>query len=72
MSHAFIKEKDGMSLDDVFPSVTALIVYLTQENNGIRVYEKRKIKDVEKNREVYVMSNGLSYSKDELGKWYVI
>ena len=72
MSHAFIREKEEMSLQDVSPSITALIIYLSQENNGIRVYEKRKIKDAENNREVHVMSNGMSYSKDALGKWYVI
>ena len=72
MSHAFIREKEEMSLQEVSPSVIALIIYLTQENNGIRVYEKHKIKDVESNRDVHVMSNGMSYSKDEAGKWYVI
>jgi hypothetical protein len=47
-------------------------MYLTRENNGIRVYEKKRVKDSENNREVHVMSNGLSYAKDENSKWYVI
>ena len=72
MSQAFVRENDEMSLQDVSPSVTALIIYLTRENNGIRVYEKHLVKDPENNREVHVMSNGLSYSKDENSKWYVI
>jgi hypothetical protein len=72
MSQAFVKENDEMLLQDVPPSVTALIMYLSRENNGIRVYEKHLVKDKEKNRDVHVMSNGLSYAKDENSKWYVI
>jgi hypothetical protein len=58
-----------MMLQDVLPSTSALIVYLTRENNGIRVYEKSLLKDMENNRELHVMSNGLSYAKDENSKW---
>ena len=72
MSQAFVKENDEMLLQEVPPSITALVVYLTRENNGIRVYEKHLVKDPENNREVHVMSNGLSYAKDENSKWYVI
>jgi hypothetical protein len=72
MSQAFVRENDEMLLQDVSPSVKALIIYLTRENNGIRVYEKHLVKDTENKREVHVMSNGLSYSKDENSKWYVI
>jgi hypothetical protein len=72
MSQAFVKENDEIYLSDVSPSITALIVYLTSMNNGIRVYEKHRVRDPEHNREVHVMSNGLSYAKDENGKWYVI
>jgi hypothetical protein len=72
MSQAFVRENDEMLLQDVSPSVTALIIYLTRENNGIRVYEKHLVKDNENNREVHVMSNGLSYSKDKDSKWYVV
>lgn len=72
MSQAFVKENDGMLLEDVSPSVSALVLFLTRENNGIRVYEKKRVKDSENNREVHVMSNGLSYAKDEKAKWYVI
>jgi hypothetical protein len=72
MSQAFVKENDEMLLVDISPSVTALIMYLTLENNGIRVYEKHLVKDKENNREVHVMSNGLSYAKDANSKWYII
>jgi hypothetical protein len=72
MSQAFVRENDEILLQDVSPSITALIVYLTRENNGIRVYEKHLVNDKEHNREVHVMSNGLSYAKDKDSKWYVI
>jgi hypothetical protein len=72
MSQAFVKENEEMLLQDVPPSTTALIMYLTREHNGIRVYEKKMVNDPEYNRKVHVMSNGLSYSKDENSKWYVI
>lgn len=72
MSQAFVRENEEMMLQDVPPSVTALMIYLSRENNGIRVYEKHLVKDSSNNREVHVMSNGLSYAKDENSKWYVI
>ena len=71
MSQAFVKESDEQWLHDVQPTLNALIVYLTRENNGIRVYEKGKSVLEKNGREVYHMSNGLSYAKDDEGKWYV-
>ncbi len=72
MSQAFVKENEEQLLHDLPPSVTALIFYLTRENKGIRVYEKKMVKDLETGKEIHIMSNGLSYSKDEKGKWFVI
>jgi hypothetical protein len=72
MSQAFVREQEEMWLHDVSPSVTALIVYLSRENNGIRVYEKQRVKDPANNRDVHVMSNGFSYAKDENSTWYLI
>ena len=72
MSQAFVKENDEILLQDVSPSFSALVIFLTRENNGIRVYEKHLVKDPENSREVHVMSNGLSYAKDIHSKWYVI
>ncbi len=70
MSSAFVKESEEQWLHDIQPTLSALIVYLTRENNGIRVYEKKKFVD-KKGKEIYEMSNGLSYAKDESSKWYV-
>ena len=71
MSQAFVKEEDGQWLHDIAPTMNALINYLTRENNGIRVYEQKNSLGAD-GKEVHAMSNGLSYSKDADGKWYVI
>lgn len=72
MSQAFVKEGDEQWLGDIDPTVKALINYLTRENNGIRVYEQRQYVDGKTGKEVYVMSNGLSYSKDIDGRWEIV
>jgi hypothetical protein len=72
MSQAFVKESDEQWLHEISPTINALIVYLTRENNGIRVYEKENFIDRKTGKQVNVMSNGLSYSKDGEGRWFVI
>ncbi|MDP9230042.1 MAG: hypothetical protein M3O67_05140 [Bacteroidota bacterium] len=72
MSQAFVRENDEQWLHDIAPTMNALIVYLTRENNGIRVYEKKNFVDASTGKEVHVMSNGLSYAKDDQYKWYVV
>ena len=70
MSQAFVREGDDQWLDEVSPTLQALIVFLTRENNGIRVYEKKAY--VDNGREIHEMSNGLSYTKDHNGRWKVL
>lgn len=70
MSQAFVREGDDQWLSDIGPSLRALIVFLTRENNGIEVYERKNFTDSE-GYEVHVMSNGLSYRKDAKGKWEI-
>lgn len=71
MSSAFVKESEEQWLHDIQPTLNALIVYLTRENNGIRVYEQKNFID-KKGKEIHVMSNGLNYAKDDYSKWFVI
>lgn len=71
MSQAFVKESDEEWLHDVPPALSSLVQYLTRENNGIRVYEKSNSYDTKHGREVHLMSNGLTYAKDDAGKWYI-
>ena len=71
MSQAFVRESEEQWLHDVGPSLSALLIYLTRENNGIRVYEKSSQFSRKYDREVYLMSNGFTYTKDDEGKWYI-
>ena len=71
MSRAFMKESDDQWLSDVAPTVSALLIYLTRENNGIRVFEEKRYINAA-GREVHVISNGLSYAKDRENKWSVV
>ena len=71
MSQAFVRESDEQWLHEIAPTMNALVVYLTRENNGIRVYEQKSSMDVKTGREVYQMSNGLSYTKDDEGRWCI-
>jgi hypothetical protein len=70
MSQAFVREGDDQWLDEVSPTIQALSVFLTRENNGIRVYEKKSY--FNEGREIHMMSNGLSYAKNDKGRWEVI
>lgn len=72
MSQAFVKESEEQWLHEVPPTLQALIVYLTRENNGVRVYQLMNFMDRKNDKEVHVMSNGLSYSKDDNSKWQVV
>ena len=72
MSQAFVKESEEQWLHEVPPTLPALIVYLTRENNGIRVYEQKNFIHVKTGKTVHAMSNGLSYSTDTDSKWYII
>jgi hypothetical protein len=71
MSQAFVREGDDQWLNEVSPTLNALIFFLTRENNGVRVYEVKTTIDAT-GREVHAMSNGLSYSKNEKGEWQVV
>lgn len=71
MSRAFVKEGDDQWLSDIAPTVNALVHYLTRQNNGVKVYLKREFSD-SKGKSHYEMSDGLSYTVDESGKWTVV
>jgi hypothetical protein len=71
MSSAFVKENEEQWLHEIDPTLTALVNYLTRENNGIRVYEKKH--SISKDgKDIYHMSNGLAYMVDNDGKWSVV
>jgi hypothetical protein len=66
-----MREGEDQWLSDVAPSLQALIVFLTKENNGVRVYEKRQYQN-NAGRTLHEMSNGITYAKDNNGKWEMI
>ena len=72
MSQAFVKEGDEQWLHDVGPSLNSLVVYLTRENNGIRVYETKSYIQAVTGVEIHSMSNGLEYKKNREGRWEVV
>lgn len=70
MSRAFVKESEGEWLGDVAPDVAALARYLAREI-GAPVFEVRAHLD-DRNRTVYEMSNGESYTLDDDNRWFVV
>ena len=72
MSQAFVKEEEEQWLHEIQPTVHALIIYLTRQNNGIRVNEKSNAVDKKTGRLVHRMSNGLDYIHNEDGKWQIV
>lgn len=72
MSQAFIKESEEQWLHEVPPTLNALIVYLTRENNGIEYMSKRNYTDSKSGKTIHTMSNGLSYTTDADSKWYIV
>lgn len=70
MSQAFVREGDEQSLSEISPTLPALINFLTRDNNGVRVYEKKALNV--NGQPVHEMSNGLRYAKDENGRWSVL
>ena len=71
MSRGFVKEYEDQWLHDIHPTMTALVRFLTIENNGIRVYEKRSY-TADSGKEIHEMSNGISYSVTDQGRWVAL
>ncbi len=72
MSQAFVKESEEQWLHEIQPTINALIVYLTRENNGVRVYERSQHTHPKTGKPVHLMSNGLEYSHDAEGRWSIV
>lgn len=70
MSQAFMREGEDQWLTDIAPTIQALSMFLTKENNGIRVYERNQFKGPD-GRTLHEMSSGLRYAKDKNGKWEI-
>ena len=72
MSSAFVKEGDSEKLNEVKPNLYDLLSYLRRENGGVRIYELKTHQHPKYNREVYDMSDGLTYGLNNDDQWCVI
>jgi hypothetical protein len=72
MRQASVKENEKKWLQEALPSINELIFYLTKLNDSIMVYVKKIYKDPDDGNNIYEMSNGLSYTEDNDGHWYVL
>ncbi|MCW3124452.1 MAG: hypothetical protein JWO03_110 [Bacteroidetes bacterium] len=72
MSRGFVREYEDQWLHEIPPTMAALIQYLTRENNGIRVYERKTVTDPATGREIHEMSNSLSYAVDDQNRWCML
>ena len=70
MSQAFVKEHDEQWLHEIPPTTTALINYLTRENNGVRVYELKSEPGPD-GKTLHHMSNGLAYFINDQSQWEI-
>jgi hypothetical protein len=72
MSSAFVKETEYRKLNEVEPSLDALLLFLRQENGGVRIVETRSYFNERHGRDVYEMSDGLTYARNDDKRWYII
>ncbi|MDQ2863889.1 MAG: hypothetical protein M3R50_09630 [Bacteroidota bacterium] len=55
-------------MHEIAPTIHVLIIYLTKENNGVKVYEQNNYPDAKSGKIIHVMGNWLSYVTDEESK----
>ncbi len=72
MSSAFVRENDEQRLNEIGPSLDALLNYLRRENGGMTIRELRTRFSEKHQRDVHEMSDGLGYAKDDQSKWFVV
>lgn len=72
MSSAFVRENDEQRLNEVGPALNALLLFLKRENGGVNIREIKSFYSQKHQRDVYEMSDGLTYAKDDDSKWYII
>ena len=72
MHQASVKNIEEKRLREVLPTIHELIFYLTKLNDSIMVYVKKIYKDPHDGARIYEMSNGLSYTQDGEGRWWIL
>ncbi len=72
MSSAFVREGEYQPLGDVDPNPDALRLYLRRDNGGIPVRELKTYYSKKHKRQLYEMSDGLTYALSDENRWYVV
>jgi hypothetical protein len=72
MSSAFVREGEYQKLSDVDTSLSALSFYLRRENGGQVIKETKSYFSDKCHRDVYEMSDGLTYARNDDNKWIII
>jgi hypothetical protein len=72
MSSAFVRENETQRLNEVEPTLGALLQFLRRENGGVHIRETKTYFSDKYQREVYDMSDGLTYAKNDEDKWFII
>ena len=67
-----VKERKGKKVPEKLLCIEELMIYLTKLNDSVMVYVKKIYFDAENGTKIYEMSNGISYTKDKNGEWYII
>lgn len=72
MSSAFLKEGESGQLKDVAPNFGALLFFLRMENGGTVTRDLKNYYSDKHGRDVYEMSDGLTYALNDEGRWAII
>jgi hypothetical protein len=72
MSSAFVKEGETGQLKDVAPNLGALLFFLRVENGGTVIREEKVYFSEKHGREIYEMSDGLTYALADDRHWSII
>lgn len=72
MSTAFLRDSENQWLHEIAPTLPALEYFLSRENNFIRIFLTKKYFDPKYQTEIFEMSDGLRYARDEKNSWYVL
>ncbi len=67
-----VEKKYRKTIPENLPRIEQLMIYLTKRNDSIMVYVKKIYTDSENGNKIYEMSNGLSYTRNADGEWFVI
>jgi hypothetical protein len=66
------KKERGKRIPEKLLRIEELMIYLTKRNDSIMVYVKKIYINPENGSKIYEMSNGISYTKNADGEWFVV